>query len=252
MISIVMAVRDGLTWTRRAIDSIARHRSVPYELIVVDNGSGTETREYLRGVTARVIRNDENRGCAAAWNQGVGAARGTHVCLVNNDVEVPAGWLDRLAAFHAAHGFAWVSPAIREGPLDYDLDGLNQRAWRQFGLRRFHRNEFRGMILYAHRDLYARLGRFDERFAYAKYEDEDMFWRLRGAGLEAAIMLGLVVHHYGSRTVREQRRQVPGFEATNKRYFDEKWRATRHHRKARKVQLAARHLVWRLRGEAPY
>jgi len=252
VISIVMAVRDGLTWTRRAIDSLTRDRGVARELIVVDNGSAPETRDYLSRTEARVIRNEDNRGCAAAWNQGVAAARGDHVCLVNNDVEVPAGWLDRLAGFHAAHRFAWVSPAIREGPLDYDLDELNQRAWQRFGLRHYQRDEFRGMVLFAHRDLYARMGCFDERFAYAKYEDEDMFWRLRGAGLEAVVMLGVVVHHYGSRTVREQRRQVPGFELSNKRYFDEKWQATRALRKARKVRLAARHLAWRLRGEAPY
>ena len=128
MITLVMAVRDALPWTRRAIDSIARHTGDPFELIVVDNGSGAETGDYLRGTAARVIRNEENRGCAAAWNQGIAAARGEQVCLVNSDVEVPAGWLARLAAFHETHPFVWVSPAIREGPLDYDLEALNRRS----------------------------------------------------------------------------------------------------------------------------
>jgi GT2 family glycosyltransferase len=251
MISLVMAVRDGLAWTRRAIESVARHTGGPFELVVVDNGSGSRTGDYLRATGARVLRNEENRGCAAAWNQGIAAARGEHVCLLNNDVEVPSGWLGRLAAFQEAHPFAWVSPAIREGPLDYDLEALNREVRRRFGDRYFP-DEFRGMVLFSRRDLYDRVGGFDERFARAKYEDEDMFWRLRRAGLRAGVTLSVVVHHHGSRTVREERQRAPGFEAANKRYFDRKWRDARRQRKSWKLRLAARHLAWRLRGGPPY
>ena len=48
MISLVMAVRDALPWARRAIDSVARQTTEPFELIIVDNGSGPETSAYLR------------------------------------------------------------------------------------------------------------------------------------------------------------------------------------------------------------
>jgi GT2 family glycosyltransferase len=251
MISLVMAVRDALPWTRRAIDSIARHTGDPFELIVVDNGSGAETSDYLRGTAARVIRNEQNRGCAAAWNQGIAAARGEHVCLVNSDVEVPAGWLARLSTFHETHPFAWVSPAIREGPLDYDLEVLNRTVRTRHG-HRYFADEFRGMVLFSRRDLYKRVGGFDEAFAHAKYEDEDMFWRLRRTGLRTAVTLGVVVHHHGSRTVREERPRAPGFEAVNKRYFDRKWQAGRGRRKGWKIRLAVRHLLWQLRGGPGY
>jgi GT2 family glycosyltransferase len=251
MISLVMAVRDALPWTRRAIDSIARHTRDPFELIVVDNDSGPETGAYLRETGATVLRNEENRGCAAAWNQGIAAARGELVCLVNSDIEVPARWLARLAAFHRAHSFAWVSPAIREGPLDYDLEALNRQVQARFGHRYFP-DEFRGMVLFSRRDLYDRVGGFDEAFARAKYEDEDMFWRLRQAGLGAAVTLDVVVHHHGSRTVREERPRAPGFETVNKRYFDRKWRGVRGRRKGWKLWLAARQLLWQLRGGPSY
>lgn len=251
MISLVMAVRDALPWTRRAIDSIARHTRDPFELIVVDNDSGPETAAYLQGTGMRVLRNEENRGCAAAWNQGIAAARGQIVCLVNSDIEVPAGWLERLASFHRSHSFAWVSPAIREGPLDYDLEALNRGVQARFG-RRYFPDEFRGMVLLSRRDLYERVGGFDEAFARAKYEDEDMFWRLRQAGLRAAVTLDVVVHHHGSRTVRQERPRAPGFESANKIYFDRKWRAGRGRRKGWKLRLAARHLLWQLRGGPTY
>ncbi|MGH7358593.1 MAG: glycosyltransferase family 2 protein, partial [Candidatus Rokuibacteriota bacterium] len=144
-----------------------------------------------------------------------------------------------------------VSPAIREGGLDYDLERLNQTVRARFGHRYFP-DEFRGMVLFSRRDLYERVGGFDEAFARAKYEDEDMFWRLRRAGLRAVVTLAVVVHHHGSRTVREERRRAPGFEAANKRYFDRKWRDERRRRKSWKLRVAARRVLWRVRGGPSY
>lgn len=108
------------------------------------------------------------------------------------------------------------------------------------------------MVLLSRRDLYDRLGGFDEAFARAKYEDEDMFWRLRRAGLRAAVTLDVVVHHHGSRSVREERARAPGFEHINKRHFDQKWRGERERRKGWKLRLTTRRLVWRLRGGPGY
>lgn len=251
MTSIVMAVRDARVWVQRALESIARHTDGAFEVVVVDNGSAPDTQRYLRSTGVRVLRNDENRGCAAAWNQGIAAARGSYICLVNSDIEVPAGWLDRLVGFHRVHPFAWVSPAVREGPLDYNLDAWNRHIRDRFG-DRFLPGEYRGAALLSRRDLYEAVGGFDERFAHGKYEDEDMFWRLRNAGYRTAVTLAVVVHHHGSKTIQEERRRAPGFETRNKLYFDGKWRRQYLRRKSRKIQLAARHLSWRLRHGLTY
>jgi GT2 family glycosyltransferase len=251
LVSVIIPVRDQPECVRRALESIARHTGSASELVVVDNASGPETRELLCASGARVVRNERNLGCAAAWNQGLRLARGERVCLVNSDVVVPAGWLERLDAFHASHRFAWVSPAVREGPLDYDLEAFNRSVRARFGNRHFP-GEFRGMVLFSRRDLYERVGRFDEGYECAKYEDEDMFWRLRRAGLDVAVTAAVVVHHYGSVTIRTERRRSPGFEIRNKAYFDDKWRTQRYRRRRRKLHLAARHLYYRLRHGFTY
>ena len=63
-----------------------------------------------------------NLGCAKAWNQGVRASRGEVVGILNNDIVVTMGWLSALLSFMDRTGCGIVSPAMREGPLDYELD----------------------------------------------------------------------------------------------------------------------------------
>ena len=46
----------------------------------------------------RVLLNEDNAGFAAATNQGLRAARGDALVLLNNDTIVTEGWLDRLLA----------------------------------------------------------------------------------------------------------------------------------------------------------
>ena len=82
--SIVVVARDNLVFTKLCLESVIAHTDdLPYELIVVDNGSGAELATYLDRLSRRipcvkVIRNATNRGFAAANNQGLGAGGGSH------------------------------------------------------------------------------------------------------------------------------------------------------------------------------
>ena len=73
---------------RACLSSLARQRDANFETIVVDNGSIDGSAEMAEGeFGARVIRNRENRGFCAANNQGIAAARGEFIALLNNDAE---------------------------------------------------------------------------------------------------------------------------------------------------------------------
>ena len=64
---------------------------------MVDNGSTDGSAEMAEcEFGARVIRNRENRGFCAANNQGIAAARGEFIALLNNDAEADPGWLAAL------------------------------------------------------------------------------------------------------------------------------------------------------------
>src|SRR5256885_6989404 len=88
-LSIVVLAWDNLHHTRAFVDSVRLYTDVPYELIVVDNGSQPEAAEYARTAADRPILNPENRGFARGMNQGLAAATGEDVAFCNNDALVP-------------------------------------------------------------------------------------------------------------------------------------------------------------------
>src|SRR5262245_47390728 len=84
---------------RACLASVARQRNVEFETIVVDNGSDDGSADAAeREFHLRVIRNRENRGFCAANNQGIAAAKGEFVALLNNDAEAEPDWLSELLA----------------------------------------------------------------------------------------------------------------------------------------------------------
>ncbi len=44
----------------------------------------------------KIIKNNENKGFAGGNNQGMAAASGDYILLLNNDVVVTPGWLERM------------------------------------------------------------------------------------------------------------------------------------------------------------
>ncbi len=87
------------------------------EVIFVDNGSAAKGKAELEAFcqrhSVRLIRNEENRGYAAANNQGFEAAVGEYVLFLNNDVEIlkpPVQFLCQLAG----DGIAGPGPLLTE------------------------------------------------------------------------------------------------------------------------------------------
>jgi glycosyltransferase involved in cell wall biosynthesis len=85
-----------------------RYTRLPWELIVIDNGSTDGTAVYLAGVQdvaavpVTVVSNATNLGFPAAINQGLQLARGEYLVLLNNDMVVTDAWLDQLTALTTA------------------------------------------------------------------------------------------------------------------------------------------------------
>jgi GT2 family glycosyltransferase len=99
-VSIVLVTWNSARYLRRCLDGLAHQTHRDSELIVVDNASADESLSLLPP-TARVLRNDTNRGFSAAVNQAVAVATGELILLVNPDCHLLPEYVERLAAVFA-------------------------------------------------------------------------------------------------------------------------------------------------------
>jgi glycosyltransferase involved in cell wall biosynthesis len=128
--SIILPGCKPLELIRPCITALGRYTRQPWELIVVDDGSSEETSAYLESVRdaaavpVTVIASATSRGIAAAINQGLKAARGEYLVLLNNDVVVTDGWLGQLIALANATGdFTWEHAECAETKTEGEREG---------------------------------------------------------------------------------------------------------------------------------
>ncbi len=223
--SLVIPVWNQLDYTKRCLSSIEQWTDAPYEVVIVDNGSTDGTREFLRTVKATVITNDTNLGCAKAWNQGVRASQGKVIGILNNDIVVTPGWLATLIEFMERTGHGIVSPSAREGSLDYDLNGYAVEFTRRCAGAT--RPEIYGACMLIRRDVFDRIGLFDEGFAYGGCEDIDFLWRAQRANVSVGMTGSVLIHHFSMVTQDAVKRtETRAFPKTNLAHFQSKWNRT--------------------------
>lgn len=125
-----------VNWNRRqllaeSLASLLQDQGVPFEVIVVDNGSSDASpdlvEEFARSAPfpVHLIRNQNNRGFCGANNQGIQAAQGEFVALLNNDAEADPGWLAALRSVFAEPdvGMAASKIVVHENPHIIDKVG---------------------------------------------------------------------------------------------------------------------------------
>ena len=199
---------------RACLRSLDGQSEVESEVIVVDNGSADGSAEMAEAeFGARVIRNRENRGFCAANNQGIAAAQGEFVALLNNDAEASGGWL---AALHRACSGApdigmaaskvleWEDPSRidKAGHLIFP-DGQNRgRGTGERDHGQYDREEEvlwpDGCAAMYRKAMLDEIGGFDEDF-FAYGDDAELGLRARIAGWRCIYTPRAVVrHHRGS------------------------------------------------------
>ncbi|MFD0672167.1 glycosyltransferase family 2 protein [Cohnella sp. GCM10027633] len=232
--SIVIATYNGIEWTRRCVDSVIRHTSEPYEFVFVDNGSSDGTQQYLEEIPgATVIRNESNRGFAAACNQGMTAASGTHIVLLNNDTIVTPAWLKTLlACMDRDPSIGIVGPVSNNvAPIQRvhapvtpaTLDPFAEQ-WRMIHANAgFYAHRLIGYCMLFRRELLDAIGGMDERFFPGNYEDDDFSIRARISGKRLWVARDAFIYHEGSGTFKANGLESRIQSVRNAEKFRAKW-----------------------------
>ncbi|MCC6389941.1 MAG: glycosyltransferase, partial [Bryobacterales bacterium] len=88
-LSVIVVNWNRKELLRACLASLLSQEGVQKEIIVVDNGSSDGSVQMLEQEfrSVKVIGNTVNLGFCAANNQGIAAASGEFIALLNNDAE---------------------------------------------------------------------------------------------------------------------------------------------------------------------
>lgn len=185
----------------------------PYQLILIDDGSGDNTSQYFQTIPNAVThRNSRRAGVSVSRNIGFSLSDGDPIVFLDNDITVPQGWLTIIAEEiqKPLVGIAAAIPsneiARLKAPLSSDmLLDFNQVGGGSTGISRLCHNV---------------VGFFDEELGSA-HQDTDYCWRAKLAGFRVVSTPRLVVAHKVSGTRRDLS-DAPRRKAT--RYLKRKYR----------------------------
>ncbi|MBI4351915.1 MAG: glycosyltransferase family 2 protein [Elusimicrobia bacterium] len=209
-ISVVIPVYNALPDLKVCLASLLRTAGGLYQLVLVDNGSGPETRRFLSGLKGAVrIRNRTNLGFSNAVNAGLRAASGDYIAVVNSDVAFYQGGLQGLAACLDADPSAGAcgpltnrTVGVQRVTLDPKLERnrkslgtFAQALALKFGGEYFEVHRLVGFCFMLRRSAFESVGLLDERFGTGCFEDFDYCLRLRQAGWKLKAAKDVFVWH---------------------------------------------------------
>src|SRR5437868_7476268 len=97
-VSAIVPTWNRADLLRSLLTNLSAQTRPPDQVIVVDNGSTDATQLVAREFRVDLAVFPENRGFAAAVNEGIGRAKGDWLLILNNDVVLEPEWLERLLA----------------------------------------------------------------------------------------------------------------------------------------------------------
>lgn len=211
LVSILMVLYNRAELTFQCLRSISQNYSEPLELIIVDNASTDDTDLLLERIDgAHIIRNKQNYQFLLASNQAARLAKSKYLLFLNNDTQVLPGSIS--AALHTIESEADIGAVGGKLIL---LDGRLQEAgsviWQEGSCQGYGRGDdslappynfvrevdyCSGAFLLTSRELFTRLGFFDEAYTPAYYEETDYCLKVWQSGLRVIYEPRAAVLHY--------------------------------------------------------
>lgn len=237
-LSIIIVNWNTLNLLKDCLNSIFQQTwDVSYDVWVVDNGSSDGSPDMVRREFPQVhlIENRTNMGFSRANNQAIRQSSGRYILLLNSDTEVIGDALRAFVRFmddHPEAGAAGCQLLNPDGSLQFScgrslrlrsvlLGGVlaNQIFKKLFPHRTFFaeyglceedhgRSQevdlVMGACLILRRDILEKTGLFDENI-FLYFEEIDLCYRIRKAGLKIFYTPQASVRHYGGQSSKSSK-----------------------------------------------
>lgn len=198
--SVVIPTRNRADYLEVALRSLARQETdAAYEVLVVDDCSSDGTAGVVERAGIRLIRRHRPLGLNAARNTGVRETEAPLIAFLDDDVDVPPGWLRALIEGAARHpdadAFGGPIRARFEGPTPGSCGREKPPITTlDLGSEDAEADVVWGANLAIRRRAFERIGPFDEAIT-GHGDEEDWLLALRAAGGKIVYIAGAAVEH---------------------------------------------------------
>ena len=224
-IAIIVPALNCLEYSKKTIDSIKT--SHPYEIIFIDNGSTDGTKDWLETQSFTKIIDPQVSGLAAVWNLGVEKARELNCSLfaiLNNDIILSPNALDNMAKKMSTGKYVMVTGVNQQEGLEKPEDMMNIEAIYDENEPDNQHPDFSCFMI--NENTIQKIGRFDDNFIIAYFEDNDFHARIAISGEKAVSTISAIYYHFSSKTTQSNphlKDLIKEAFELNRNYFKEKW-----------------------------
>jgi GT2 family glycosyltransferase len=223
-IAVAILNWNGEELLRRFLKSIVEN-SPDDSIYLIDNASNDGSVTFVKNSfpAVNIIQLDKNYGYAGGYNKGLIGIKEDILCLINNDVFVPEGWLTPFKNHfkknpHTAIAQPHVMDLNQPGLFEYagaaggyiDRLGYPYCRGRVFhhlekdrGQYDFDQKVFwaSGACFFIRKNVFNSLGGFDEDF-FAHMEEIDLCWRAQNENHDIYSLYQTKVQHQGGGTLK--------------------------------------------------
>lgn len=210
-VSIIIISYNASPYIKKCITSFQRQSTKPFEILFVDNCSTDNSIDLVEKNFPKVtiIANKRNMGYSGAINIGIKKAQGDYFVLANPDLYVDTNWLTNVVETFNQHAHCglvaskvlYMDEAEKinsTGMLFFrDLSAIN-RGMDEFDHGQFDQEEevfgAYGAIMIMRKEVFQKVGLFDEDYFLFREEDEFM-WRMNRVGFKAFYNPKAVAYH---------------------------------------------------------
>ncbi len=247
-VSIVIPAYNNFNYTKQCVYSIFKnHPLLNFEIIIIDNGSTDETKEYFAGFSGlnnfRFISNDENLGFAKASNMGAKLSKSQNILFLNNDTVVSKGAIDEL--YHSIRAddsaeslkigaagplLLYPDKKIQEAGIVFSDNLVPYNAYSRSDISGCRQSDIKNAIyirsynaltaacLMLKKEIFEAAGGFDEGYING-FEDVDLCLKLRETGYKLIFNPKSIIFHFEEKTAGRKKHDIE-----NINRFMKKWR----------------------------
>lgn len=196
--SVIIPAYNAEKTLSSCLESLAEQsvRKEDYEIIVVDDGSTDGTSKIAKGFNANHIF-QTNKGPAAARNRGAREARGAIILFTDSDCVPEHNWIQEMVGPFSDADVVGVKGAYKTRQKEMAARFAQAEFEDRYDL--LQKSSSIDMIdTYSaafRKDVFLKMGGFDESFPVANNEDTDLSYRLAAAGYKLVFSQNAFVYH---------------------------------------------------------